>query len=76
MDLTDLKNIALAKPTELADLSDRLVFGAGSADADLMIIGEAPGADEDAAGLPFVAVPASCWIRSSRASGCSATAYM
>lgn len=54
MDLTDLKNIALAKPAELADLSDRLVFGAGSADADLMIIGEAPGADEDAAGLPFV----------------------
>jgi len=54
VDLTDLKNIALAKPAELADLSDRLVFGAGSADADLMIIGEAPGADEDAAGLPFV----------------------
>ena len=31
-----------------------LVFGVGSADADLMFIGEAPGADEDAQGIPFV----------------------
>jgi DNA polymerase len=30
------------------------VFGAGNADADLMFIGEAPGADEDRLGLPFV----------------------
>ncbi|MFH1034259.1 MAG: uracil-DNA glycosylase [Pseudomonadota bacterium] len=32
----------------------RVVFGAGPADAALMIIGEAPGAQEDQAGLPFV----------------------
>ncbi len=31
-----------------------MVFGAGSADADLMFIGEAPGANEDRMGLPFV----------------------
>jgi uracil-DNA glycosylase family 4 len=31
-----------------------VVFGAGSADADLMFIGEAPGANEDKLGLPFV----------------------
>ncbi len=31
-----------------------VVFGAGSADADLMFIGEAPGANEDRQGLPFV----------------------
>jgi uracil-DNA glycosylase len=31
-----------------------LVFGAGNPDADLMFIGEAPGADEDEQGLPFV----------------------
>ncbi len=31
-----------------------VVFGAGSADADLMFIGEAPGANEDRMGLPFV----------------------
>lgn len=30
------------------------VFGSGNPNADLMIIGEAPGADEDEAGLPFV----------------------
>jgi uracil-DNA glycosylase len=31
-----------------------VVFGAGNADADLMFIGEAPGANEDRLGLPFV----------------------
>ncbi len=30
------------------------VFGSGSADAGIMFIGEAPGADEDQQGLPFV----------------------
>jgi len=30
------------------------VFGVGHPDADLMVIGEAPGADEDAKGEPFV----------------------
>lgn len=31
-----------------------VVFGAGNADADLMFVGEAPGATEDEQGLPFV----------------------
>jgi uracil-DNA glycosylase family 4 len=31
-----------------------VVFGAGNADADLMFVGEAPGANEDRIGLPFV----------------------
>jgi uracil-DNA glycosylase family 4 len=31
-----------------------VVFGAGNANADLMFIGEAPGANEDRMGLPFV----------------------
>ena len=31
-----------------------LVFGVGSATAELMFIGEGPGADEDAQGIPFV----------------------
>lgn len=31
-----------------------LVFGVGPPDADLMVVGEAPGADEDAQGEPFV----------------------
>jgi uracil-DNA glycosylase family 4 len=32
----------------------QVVFGAGNADADLMFVGEAPGANEDRLGLPFV----------------------
>ena len=32
----------------------RVVFGAGNADADLVFVGEAPGAEEDRQGLPFV----------------------
>src|SRR3954462_6591655 len=31
-----------------------VVFGSGNADADLMFVGEAPGANEDKLGLPFV----------------------
>jgi DNA polymerase len=31
-----------------------VVFGAGNANADLMFVGEAPGANEDRMGLPFV----------------------
>ena len=54
MDLFDLKSIAARKPEELAELSDNLVFGSGDPDASLMLIGEAPGADEDLAGEPFV----------------------
>ncbi len=32
----------------------QVVFGNGNADADLMFVGEAPGANEDRMGLPFV----------------------
>jgi len=39
---------------ELAATRKTVVFGAGNADADLMFIGEAPGASEDAQGVPFV----------------------
>jgi uracil-DNA glycosylase len=38
----------------LADGRTNVVFGAGNADADLMFVGEAPGAEEDRQGLPFV----------------------
>ncbi|HWF55523.1 MAG TPA: uracil-DNA glycosylase [Solirubrobacteraceae bacterium] len=31
-----------------------VVFGSGNADAELMLVGEAPGANEDRQGLPFV----------------------
>ena len=39
---------------QLASTRHSVVFGAGNADADLMFVGEAPGANEDRQGLPFV----------------------
>jgi DNA polymerase len=39
---------------ELASTRTQVVFGAGNADADLMFVGEAPGANEDRLGVPFV----------------------
>jgi len=39
---------------ELAAARNTVVFGSGNADAELMFIGEAPGASEDEQGIPFV----------------------
>jgi DNA polymerase len=39
---------------QLAAGRTTVVFGSGNADADLMFVGEAPGANEDKQGLPFV----------------------
>jgi DNA polymerase len=38
----------------LAEGRKNVVFGSGNPDADLMLIGEGPGAEEDRQGLPFV----------------------
>ena len=40
--------------SELAATRKTVVFGAGNADAELMFVGEAPGASEDEQGVPFV----------------------
>ncbi len=40
--------------SHLAKSRTQTVFGAGNPDAEIMFIGEAPGADEDAQGEPFV----------------------
>jgi DNA polymerase len=45
---------ACTRCPELARTRKSVVFGAGNADADLMFVGEAPGASEDEQGLPFV----------------------
>lgn len=39
---------------DLAASRTQVVFGRGDPDADLVFVGEAPGADEDAQGYPFV----------------------
>jgi uracil-DNA glycosylase len=56
MTLQELEQRILAanKLPGLEDLSNNLVFGEGNVDAKLMIVGEAPGEDEDLSGRPFV----------------------
>lgn len=45
---------ACVKCPNLANSRTQTVFGVGNPEADLMFVGEAPGADEDAQGEPFV----------------------
>jgi uracil-DNA glycosylase len=45
---------ACAKCPHLVRSRTQTVFGVGNSDADLMFVGEAPGADEDLQGEPFV----------------------
>lgn len=46
--------LVCVKCPHLASSRKNVVFGVGSTDAQLMFVGEAPGADEDAQGEPFV----------------------
>ncbi len=54
--LEELRAAALVctRCPQLVASRTQVVFGVGNPDADLMFVGEAPGADEDAAGEPFV----------------------
>lgn len=53
--LAELQQLAERNPDLKTDLEGtRLVFGAGNPDADIMIVGEAPGFHEDQQGEPFV----------------------
>jgi uracil-DNA glycosylase family 4 len=45
---------ACTRCAQLAATRKTVVFGSGNADADLMFVGEAPGAREDEQGVPFV----------------------
>jgi uracil-DNA glycosylase len=45
---------ACTRCPQLAAARKTVVFGSGNADADLMFVGEAPGAREDEQGVPFV----------------------
>lgn len=49
---TKIENCKLC--AELAKTRNKTVFGSGSLQAKLVFVGEAPGADEDEQGLPFV----------------------
>jgi DNA polymerase len=53
-----LAEVAAAASTctlcKLAGERTQVVFGVGRSDADLMFVGEGPGAEEDKQGVPFV----------------------
>ncbi|MFL5901067.1 MAG: uracil-DNA glycosylase [Solirubrobacterales bacterium] len=48
------KEVQACTRCPLHETRTKAVFGAGDADADLMFVGEAPGAEEDRQGRPFV----------------------
>ena len=48
------KSIKGCKKCKLCMQRTNIVFGCGSKNADIMLIGEGPGADEDREGVPFV----------------------
>ena len=48
------KSIINCKKCKLCTNRNNIVFGQGNKNADIMFIGEGPGADEDMQGIPFV----------------------
>lgn len=53
--LSEVREIALGCPRcALAKTRTHVVFGEGREDADVMVVGEAPGQEEDRSGRPFV----------------------
>lgn len=48
------ERVSVCRACELCETRTQTVFGVGNREADLMIVGEAPGADEDRQGEPFV----------------------
>lgn len=53
--LDELRSVAVeCRKCRLSELRNLVVFGEGDPNAKLFVIGEAPGADEDAQGRPFV----------------------
>ena len=71
--LTELRERAMhcVKCAHLASTRTNVVFGVGSADAELMFVGEAPGADEDLQGEPFVGAAGQTLTRMITAMGLS-----
>jgi DNA polymerase len=53
-ELEDCRVTACTRCPALVDSRSRIVNGTGPADADLLFVGEGPGADEDERGEPFV----------------------
>lgn len=52
--LDDLKEVMKNIDISIKDCAINMVFGDGNINADVLLLGEAPGAEEDKQGLPFV----------------------
>ncbi len=53
--LDAVRDVSLGCPRcRLAETRHRVVFGEGARDADILVVGEAPGEEEDRTGRPFV----------------------
>jgi uracil-DNA glycosylase len=63
--------LACVKCPHLASSRKNVVFGIGSIDAQLMFVGEAPGADEDEQGEPFVGAAGQLLTKIIQATGLS-----
>jgi uracil-DNA glycosylase len=63
--------LACVKCPHLAASRKNVVFGVGNIDAQLMFVGEAPGADEDAQGEPFVGAAGQLLTKIIQATGLS-----
>jgi DNA polymerase len=63
--------LACVKCPNLAAARKNVVFGVGNIDAQLMFVGEAPGADEDAQGEPFVGAAGQLLTKIIQATGLS-----
>jgi uracil-DNA glycosylase family 4 len=63
--------LVCVKCPHLASSRKNVVFGVGSIDAQLMFVGEAPGADEDAQGEPFVGAAGQLLTKIIQATGLS-----
>ena len=63
--------LACVKCPHLASSRKTVVFGVGSIDAQLMFVGEAPGADEDEQGEPFVGTAGQLLTKIIQATGLS-----
>lgn len=67
--LESLKLEALNIDCELKKYANNLVFGEGNEHPDILIIGEAPGAEEDLQGRPFVGQSGQLLIKALKAIG-------
>jgi len=52
--LVELRQVVANVDIPMKDCAINMVFGTGNENADILLLGEAPGAEEDKQGLPFV----------------------